>query len=119
MLVSVPPVAAHVTSAVLPTSCAVKSVGPVIETVPDVPDGLIVSDGDAPPLVDPHPQSDAPKSQAAATSNERMNSPKANEVEICRSHAYASRAGPRTLTLYQRNAALCWPTSGEPVETCS
>src|SRR5436190_5145555 len=119
MLVSVPPVAVHATSAVLPKSCAVKSVGPVIETVPDVPDGVIASDGAVPPLVDPHPQSDDPKSQAAATSNERMNSPKANEVENHRSHAYGIACLPRPLTLYQRNAALCWPTSGEPVETYS
>src|SRR5262245_12351885 len=47
---SVPPLTVHATSAVLPTSRAVKSVGPVIETVPDVPDGVMVRDGGAPPL---------------------------------------------------------------------
>jgi hypothetical protein len=75
MAVIVPPVAVQVTSAELPTSWAAKSVGAVIVTVPDVPDGMMVNAGVVPVLVDPQPPSDAPKSQAAATINERMSSP--------------------------------------------
>src|SRR3954469_11057431 len=66
----------------MPTTSAVKLVGPLIETAPAVPDGVITSEGAGPPLVDPHPQSDAPTSQAVATNHRRMKLPRLRKSKI-------------------------------------
>jgi len=94
------------------------AVSPAIATLSDAPDGA-AGDGVVPWLVDPHPQSHATDMQAAATNNERMKFPRLTKAKLPVSHAHGSRADARTLTLYQRNAALCWPTSEEPQESCS
>ncbi|HEX2689540.1 MAG TPA: hypothetical protein VHN14_23125, partial [Kofleriaceae bacterium] len=60
-----PPVTAQLTSALVFARTAENPVGPVICTVPDGSDGLMLSDG--PGFVGPHPQSDAPTATPAAT----------------------------------------------------
>jgi hypothetical protein len=65
----------------------------MIETVPELSDGVIVSDGVTPLLLDPHPDNHAPEIKTAAANNERMKTPReANEIAMPRSHAHGSRA---------------------------
>jgi hypothetical protein len=97
-------VTAQLTSALVFARTAENPVGPVICTVPDGSDGLMLSDG--PGFVGPHPQSDAPTATPAATIMKRIKtsqSQKTSEAVVSRRARAQSTAWCNAELLYQRS----------------